>query len=281
MATPGLSLVGFLEEQPAIEYLGKMCIPSNPDPLALRGEWQAAQAQLGAAIPDAGQSAISAVPAIHQAHVQALQAQPWIAQLMLAGWEIRLAEVDTLLAVQFDVDVAQSNSLAADLRRAPTVSDALPLCLPLAPPAIPAMTLAFQHPDPQRMQSLVVKSQDLNVRIVNKGLFGQFAGIELGVASPLVHVVRFNGRTYLQNGFHRAYAFRSRGLMQIPCFYREVAHFNEVAVGPPATFSQALLESANPPTLGHFAQNRAYPVTIRRRIRSIHISWTDRVLPDE
>jgi len=282
MATPGLSLVGFLDQQPATDYLGNICIPNNADPAALLAEWQAAQAQLGAAIPNAGQSTITAVPAANQAYAQALQAQPPIAQFLhQGGWEIRLADIDTLLAFQFHVDVARSDSLAAGLPTNPALADAFPLCLPIAPPAAPQMMVYAHNPDLQRNQSLVIKSSDVNVRVMDRGLFGQYAGIALGLGSPFVHVERFNGRTYLHNGFHRAYALRSRGLMQIPCFYREVMNFNEVAEGPPATFSQALLESANPPAFGHFAQNRAYPVTMRRRSRNIHISWADYVIPDE
>jgi hypothetical protein len=47
------------------------------------------------------------------------------------------------------------------------------------------------------------------------------------------------------------------------------------------TFSEALLMSANPPTLRHFTRRLAIDVDIRATSRILHISWADYVFPEE
>jgi hypothetical protein len=47
-----------------------------------------------------------------------------------------------------------------------------------------------------------------------------------------------------------------------------------------STFSLALLESANPPTVAHFAHGRALPVALRAVSRLIQFTWAEYV-PEE
>src|SRR5258708_6142220 len=75
--TPGISMVGFMtDQQQAINHLRTACVPPVDTDAALIAEWQAAQAQLGAPIPNAGNPNIQPFPAAHQAHVQTL-VQNW------------------------------------------------------------------------------------------------------------------------------------------------------------------------------------------------------------
>lgn len=79
MPSPGESLVGFMDQIAAINHLSGHCVPQNPDPAALIAEWNAAQAQLGAAMPNAGNPDIQPIPAAHDPHIQQLLAAPWAA----------------------------------------------------------------------------------------------------------------------------------------------------------------------------------------------------------
>lgn len=185
-----------------------------------------------------------------------------------------LVEIDPLLAFQFTVGDGRSKHHGAALGQNPSVVDLLPICLPLAPPSENFQT--FSSPN-----SMMLKARSLNVQNFGGGVFNAaFMGIQFGVSLPFVHVVRHNGRCYLHNGFHRALAIRKAGATHAPCILRDVADHASVGIHA-GTFGATLLESANPPTLGHFTQGRAYDVQLKNVARYLHVSWADYVIPDE
>src|SRR5208282_2577442 len=106
------------------------------------------------------------------------------------------------------------------------------------------------------------------------------AGIQFHSSMPFVHVVRYNGRCYLHNGFHRTVGVRKAGATHVPCILRDVNTISEVGIDGD-TFPVHLMESANPPTVGHFTQNRAWSVTLRNYSRILHVSWAEYMVPDE
>lgn len=275
MATKGLSLVGFMDQTAAVHHLRNDCKPDDPADAALFAEWQAAQARLGAAIPKAGKPDIQEIPQAHQAHLQqilqAWQASP--APWML-GASFKLVEIEPLLAYQFTVDTDRSHHHCNALNN-PPLDQLVPLCLPIAPQLEAIQTV-------RAPQSLIIRARSLNVQMLQQGKLAENAvGITFGLSAPFVHVVRYNGRCYLHNGFHRAYGVRLSGATHVPCVFRDLAEPGAVGIRPPQTFSQQQLESANPPTLGHFTQGRAYPVQIRVKSRVLHISWAEYVVPEE
>jgi hypothetical protein len=174
------------------------------------------------------------------------------------------------------------------LANPPTLDQLLPISLPIV--ETPEGSHMSQQVNPQG-QSIVLKSKSLNFRILDQGLFQlqvgpqqqvSIFGIRVGPAFPLVQVVRYNGRCYLHNGFHRAYGARKAGATEIPCLLRDVATAGEAGIKTDGgTFPIALLESANPPTIGHLTQGRARVVSLRAITRILQINWADHVMPDE
>ena len=193
---------------------------------------------------------------------------------VFAGATIKLVEVEPLLAFQQTVDVRRSEHHCNGSSSAGTFDEVLSLCLPLAPQTENILTF-------QDSKSMILKSRSLNVRTFAGGLFnGTFVGIQFGVSLPYVQVVRYNGRCYLSNGFHRAYGLKSLGNTHIPCVFRDVNTDAEVGIGH-GTFPIELLESENPPTLGHFSETRALEVSLRSVSRVLHVSWSEYSIPDE
>jgi hypothetical protein len=155
----------------------------------------------------------------------------------------------------------------------------LPRCLPHTLDTVPYQIVS-------RPDGFAIQSPDLNLRLFHFG--GPLAhnpvrqlimaGVAFGVASPLVQVVRFGGRCYLKNGFHRAYELRRAGAMQIPCILLDGNDWSQVVPPGPGAFGRdlrALMESNDPPTCGHFTQERAYPVTLREAVRVIDVRVTE------
>ncbi len=288
MPTRGLSLVGFMDQPSALNHLRNVCVPPDASDPALIAVWQGAQAKLGAAIPNAGNPDIQDIPAAEQHHVTQMLQQPWVAMAMqgpLQGSVLKLIEIDPLLAFQFTVDVDRSDHHCGQFGQPPTVSELLHVCLPITPP--PEQFMVSHHDQLAHVQSAIIKSRSLNIRVTAQGIFLDpngvpvAAGFQFGPALPLVQVVRFNGRCFLHNGFHRAVGARQRGATHIPCLLRDVNSFEAAGIKPVGTFQPADFALPSPPTVGHFTQGRATDVLLRAMTQIMHITWATHVVPDE
>lgn len=277
MPTPGLSLVGFMEPAAAIHYLRATCIQPKQDDASLMAEWATAHARLGPPTASAGIPAILPLPPEHRDYeTQVRQAWPDVFQSPnYASAQILMVEINPLLGFQFHVDADRSEHHCGGFSSPPTIDELLATCLPLAHANEPCQIT-------QQAQSLILRSPSLNVRVTAQGMLGNFIGIAFGVNLPLVHVVGYNGRYYLHNGFHRVYGAGRAGATHIPCILRDVASAEEAGVqAGGGTFGLPLLESANPPTLAHYTEGRAYDVQLRTMNRVLHVSWSDYAIPME
>lgn len=281
MPTPGLSLVGFMDQPNALNHLRRSCVPlPNAADADLIAVWQAAAAKLGTPIANCGTPEIKDAPASHHPYIDALTQLPWVVQSYpgqnFTRDHVKLIEVDPLLAFQFTVDLARSAHHCGQLTGPPTIDQLFACCLPMSQPS--------ENYDYQLQgQSAIIKSRSLNLRVQVHGIIGgNIAGLIFGASLPIVQVVRFNGRLFLHNGFHRAVGMRRAGATHIPCLLRDVSDAETVGLRTDgATFSEALLTSTNPPCVGHFTQGRATDVQIRATSRILHVSWSDYVWPDE
>jgi len=275
MPAPGISLVGFIaDQQEALNHLKNACVPAaNADDAALLAEWDAARAARGAPIPNAGHPDIQPLPPDLAAHAQQVLAHP-LFQGEWAGAQIAMIEIGPLLAHQMTVDSNRSAHHCGAWPGPPTIQQLMDCCLPIAP-----------QPEEMRLvpgqNSLLIKAKSLNVRII-QGVGQQgFLGIQFGVSTPFVHVVRLNGRHYLFNGYHRAVGCHSAGVTHIPCILRDVADHATIGINPPNTFSGALLDSNDPPTVAHFAHGRGHRVSLRLHSRILYVNWAEHAVPDE
>jgi hypothetical protein len=275
MPSAGLSLVGFMDRDQAISHLREACIPPDPSDQALEAEWMAARAKLGAQIDRAGTPEILDLPIEAQTHMNSVAAG-WPAFFAQGNAEFKLVEIAPLLAFQFTVDGQRSGHHCGPFSSPPTLDELLNCCIPIA-------NVEEQLHSQQQPQSIVVKAKSLNVRLLAQGMLAPgIFGIHIGLGLPFVHVVRYNGKCYLHNGFHRTYGAAIKGATHIPCYIRDVS--DAAAAGIKAdgtTFSQNLLESSEAPTLAHFIHDRAHSVILRSTTRILHISWAEYGMYDE
>lgn len=278
MSTEGLSLVGFWPAADATAYLSSRCVPADPSPDALLADWRAASARLGAPVARAGYPEIIAIPPDHHGYLQQLRSNPavsaYLSQLTALA-DFYLVEIDPLLAYQPHVDLERADHHCGSLGETPSIGDLLPTLLPIIFQDEPFSVNQYGN-------SILIKARSLNLRLQQAGFLSPaHLGIHFGLALPLAHVVRFQGRCYLHNGFHRVVGARGAGATHVPCMVRDVLTKEEVGAGNPGVFDFPLLESNNPPTLAHFAQDRAHPVKVRATSRIMHISWAEYVVDDE
>jgi hypothetical protein len=60
----------------------------------------------------------------------------------------------------------------------------------------------------------------------------------------------------------------------MPCVVLDADDFVQIGADPRATFPLELLNSDNPPTMGHYTQGRASEVRLRRVEGRATITWT-------
>lgn len=270
-----------MDQPTALTHFRNACVPADQSDAALTAEWHAARTLLDLSnlpVHNPGRPTISPIPESEQPYIEALQVRPWAANYF-AGihqqpYTFAMVELDPLLAYQFSVNTERSQHHCAHLSNPPTVQELLPICLPQHEEAADFKGL-------QQAQSLVLKSETLNFRLIAQGpLMPNVAGIAFGVSIPLLHVVRWNGLCFLHNGFHRAVGIRNAGAIAAPCLLRDVATPEQVGISD-NTFSEQLLTSPNPPTLAHYTQGRAYGVQLRKFSRILHVSWSEYAMPEE
>jgi hypothetical protein len=292
MPTNGLSLVGFIsDQQQAIQHLRLHCIPPEPSDSSLITLWQLAKQKLDGPIPNSGTPLLNPMPPSATGYVQSLIAQPWVQEafrfLGYVNAEFKMVEIDPLLAYQFFVDIDRSDALCSGLTTL-SVIDLLPVFLPQSQPKL-SDVLPLSTDVSDESTSVAIKAKNLNFRQINKGIIAinqngfesWVVGVQMYITLPFVQVVRFNGRCYLHNGFHRAYGARKAGATEIPCLFRDVTRPEDIGINPGQTFDLQLLESATPPTVGHFTQGRAVDVILRSRSQTTHITWSESLFPDE
>ncbi len=233
-------------------------------------------ARLGAPVANSGNPDIQPIPAGHDAHLDQVRNATWFQQVFPGPPDFRLVEIDPLLAFQAHVDLERSAHHCNILPNPPSVADLLPLCLPHQSSTVPLQAAMSGN-------SVILKSRSLNLRLMAQGALGpNAAGVAWGAAPATVSIVRYNGRCYLSNGFHRCYGVRLAGGTHVPCLFRDVATPEEVGIrADGTTFGLTLLESPAAPTVGHLSQGRAHPVLLRATTRIIHVSWSEYAMPDE
>jgi hypothetical protein len=287
MPSNGLTLVGFMDEPTAIAHLRSACCPADPSDAALRTQWQSAQAQLGAPVPNAGNPQLLPIPPSSAAYISAFFSNPWVSGTLNTTYpgavniQVVLVEIDPLLAYQFTVDLDRSSHHCAALGKPPTVDALLPICLPAAPSQEPLLTQTIDR-------AVLISSECANVTVAAGGWFQgppvnhPIGGVYIGTTLPFVHVTRLGGRCYLHNGFHRAIGMRAAGATHMPCLLRDVPDAAAAGIrSDRTTFSEAELTGTNPPTVGHFAGNRAWKVQLRKHRRVVHVSWAEHLMPVE
>jgi len=277
MATDGLSLVGFMEQQQAINYLRGACVVADDSDVALTQEWNLAKTQICPPAANAGRPQIGDLPHQHQSYVDQLKQQPWLVAStnnQSLNWQCKMVEIAPLLAFQFNVDSTRSAHHCQAISASSGIDELLLICLPQSLPNESAKVDLGAN-------SVIFRAKCLNLRTQAAGKFGDFMGVHVSLSVPLAHVVRHNGLCYLHNGFHRAYGLMKSGVTHMPCIFRDVASHDEVGIRSDGnTFSAQLLESTNPPTVGHFGQC-AYKVSMRSFSRIIHVSWSEYTVLDD
>ncbi len=275
MALDALALVGFMDEQTAMGYLQHLCAPPIPDYGTLKADWLKAKAKRGEPIPRFGKPKYRDIPPGHDAYLEGVKKNLHYNRCvgrMKASY--KMVEIAPLLAFQFHVEIERSARICAKLPKPASTQEMLELCLPHG---IKRVTV---EPPRKLPNGIIVEAKEANFFQLDStagdapgNLY--VAGAILGEAAPLVQVVQCEGRCYLKNGYHRAYGLMMAKEEEMPCLFLEAADPTDIEIPQNGAFKYGLLRGSNPPTCGHFTEERAWRVRIRELIRGWEITWRE------
>ncbi len=130
MPRDGLSLVGFMQQPFAMNYLKSNCILSDDSDVSLRQHWDQARTRLGPPSANPGQPEIHDIPSQHAAHLQPIAAHPRFSENPSITWEFKFVEIEPLVVFQFHVVTERAADLCRGITGVPQLANMLPICLP-------------------------------------------------------------------------------------------------------------------------------------------------------
>jgi hypothetical protein len=207
-----------------------------------------------------------------EAHSAPIRALPMFAGTYGSAAEIKMIELEKLIACQFSIDTHVSDGVhGPSLASAPPEDQILNACLPSG---IVAPARALWHVTDG--QSVVVTTPDLTFDVARGFPLANPASGQVGfILSPGANLmlVRQLGPVFvLQNGYHRAWTLRARGVEMVPVVVVPVSDPSELTLGP-GFFQPPLLMKSRPPLVGDFTDDAlATTVEVRAMMRVVKIT---------
>jgi hypothetical protein len=222
---PTTALVGWMAFEEAAQWVAGQGQPITEEHRAVV---QRAHELVAARGPAERTNPITAVPAALTEYVVALRANPASAMYFQEGWEVAIADLRRLRAMQPRVLTDDATERVAGVDP-DDIQAIAAVALPLAEPRpIAAM---FD----QLKQAWVFSSANPNLRIagqfhaeVQAGMHG--FGFVVATTTSFIQVARYRDLCLLRDGYHRAYGFLGRGIYEVPVFVREFQTFDEFRV---------------------------------------------------
>ncbi len=222
-----------------------------------------------------------------QAHVQLLAELPHFQQTFSAvPVAFGMVELDTLVVSQQHITRSSVTHMHAKLPQPLPERDLMALCLPLtadksgfrlAHQSESRFTFVSDTHDARFLGAQLLDPSTLASAGVLSGYPLAAIGLAVGFTTNVLNVVRYGNRLVLNNGYHRAFALRQRGITHAPCLIQVCAHWEDVGLaGSGEMFDNGpvYFSSARPPLLRDFANPDLTRVFATRPVRKeIRISF--------
>jgi hypothetical protein len=181
---------------------------------------------------------------VHQNHLYQVSSTPIFQQSFQGlNWSFKTVEVDYV------------GELERSLPATPDSSSVVKFCLPVSFPVQAGINIDAQS------SAITISSNLPHLAVGGLGVNQAGPGMApnvvftLGVNANYVQVVKYQGRHFLKNGYHRAYALKDKGITAVPCVYAEVSDYALTGANRPGFFSRETIMSERPPTMLDFFDN--------------------------
>lgn len=195
-----------------------------------------------------------------------------------------LVDLDRVVVYQKHINLAYVEELQRALSNDPSPEDVFRFCMSpeAARPRVRAQQVAnnvfvFASPsnDFRFLGASMLSDFDLPPGI--SGHPSTLIGLSVGYGSNYVNALHVEGRLILNNGSHRAYALRDRGVSRVPCLIQEITHREELSVIGPNEVQEhpeRYLEHARPPLLkDYFDEDLRKLVLVPRKARQVRVTF--------
>lgn len=201
-------------------------------------------------------------------------------------FEFKLVEIDRLVAPQRRVSLDYVDTLLKRLPQNPTMDDLIDFCIspqqsvPI-PKNLQVSETAFSFSSPSADFRFLggflkdsLKEDDLK-HCLSGGLPVGAMILFIGYGAGSINVIHANNRIILNNGFHRVYALRKKGIKKIPAVVQNVG--NVALEMPPAILGLStdyLLKHPRPVLVKDFFEQQLTTILrLKNTIRSVRVQW--------
>jgi hypothetical protein len=252
----GRGLIAFMAENEAIAMMKGGPVQPGEDVQPYLDRYLEAREALEASSNRSIDPAVNDIESVHQNHLYQVSSTPIFQQSFQGlNWSFKTVEIDKIVCFQQWVDLDYVGELAKSLPATPDSSSVVKFCLPIGFPVQAGMNIDAQS------SAITISSKTPHLAVgglgVNQAAPGTAPSVvfTLGVNANYVQVVKYEGRHFIKNGYHRAYALRERGVSAVPCVYAEVSDYAMTGANRPGFFSRETIMSARPPTIPDFFDN--------------------------
>ena len=268
-----LTLLGFLEEDEALQFIRGQATEHTAEE-----EWRQKVRRANraaAAISDraVGSPEVLELDARFGDRLRALVNEPTF-QEQLVGvkkWRFAMVEAEKLHSVQAQLNLEYLDSLVESAPAPDDLDGAVRYCLPTRQEKRKTTLLTSYNPN---TNTISIVTENLDFRIAGK-VEGQdpktgtpFFGFGIGFGLPQLSVAICDGRYYIRNGYHRAYALLKRGHRFLPCLLVNIERIEDIGSWGPGYLPVGVVLSEKGPILADFGTEAAVK-TPRRRLRMV------------
>lgn len=253
VARPARALVGWVPEQEAALWLASRRADLQQQPQYVERARQAREAALSLNRVLDQSVALAPPPQELAAHWNAWSQHPAGAPLVAEGWQLAIADLTRICAIQPLVYTDYPTERIASLTQDDMAALAA-VTLPILSPA----NLAAHFDDAQH--AWIFSSSNPNLRIMGQfnaqlqpGVMG--FGFAVGLSPSFIQIASFQGRLILRDGYHRAFALLAAGLNRVPVIHRTFNTSTELAL-PQGFFPFDVFLGPNPPLLTDYHDDR-------------------------
>lgn len=273
------ALLGFMGEQEALNFLKSMCILRAKTDEETKEIWQNAKSAVEVSSGLKTPIEVLDIDEKFGGQLEAVSKDPLFPEaFQQKKWSFKLVEIDQLVCFQQYVITDYSRELTKEY----DLSDPAQLiefCLPSKRAKRPIAVTSSQQEF-----TLLSSSQDLRVLgpaqmqdpVTKRTVFG----FGVGWGSPFVQVVKFSGRYFLRNGYHRVYQIREAAVKHVPCVMIEGENFADTGAIRAGFFGEQLLTSNHPPMFADFFSDKiAPPIHMKPFTKVVRVRADESVLP--
>jgi hypothetical protein len=181
------------------------------------------------------------------------------------AWSLAQVEIDSLVSIQKYVNSTYADAISRSLDLAKP-DDRIAFCF----------TDGYAGRDSELFEArrpnvFAIKSEGTDLRVVASGATREpgtgatKVSFTVGWGHPFAVVARLGGRYVLNNGYHRAYALRKKGVKHLPCLLVDIDAYGDLeCAGPPGLFGPDSILGEHPPTFSAFFDKEISPAVKMR-----------------